>query len=47
LVFVATPLSTQHEGVRANTGLFGIRIIYQSGVTFLYRGMSIHRHLFQ
>ena len=27
LVFVASPLSTQHSGVRANTGWLGIRIM--------------------
>ena len=30
-VFVASPLSTQHYGERANTGWLGIRIMCQSG----------------
>jgi len=33
LVFVASPLSTQHSGERAKTGWLGIRIMCQSGTT--------------
>ena len=33
LVFVASPLRTQHSGERANTGCIGIRIICPSGAT--------------
>jgi len=36
LVFGATPLSLQHWGVRAKTGLFGIRIMCPSGATYLH-----------
>jgi hypothetical protein len=32
---VASPLSTQHEGERAKTGWFGIRIMCSSGATCL------------
>ena len=35
LVFAASPLSTQHEGVRAKTGWLGIRIMCPSGATYL------------
>ena len=30
LVFVTSPLCTQHEGEKAKTGWLGIRIIYRS-----------------
>ena len=33
--YVASPLSTQHEGERAKTGWFGIRIMCSSGATCL------------
>jgi hypothetical protein len=33
LVFVASPLSTQHKGERAKTGWLRIRIICPSGAT--------------
>ena len=35
LVFVASPLSTQHSGETAKTGLLSIRIMCQSGATSL------------
>jgi len=35
LVFVASPLSIQHEEVRAKTGWLGIRIMCTSGATCL------------
>jgi hypothetical protein len=35
LVFVASPLSTQHEGERVKTGWLGIRIMCPSGATCL------------
>ena len=35
LVFVASPLSTQHYGVRAKNGWHGIRIIRPSGAACL------------
>ena len=35
LVFVASPLSTQHYGERAKIGWLGIRIMCSNGVTFL------------
>ena len=35
LVFVASPLSTQHNGERAKTGWLGIRIMCTSGATCL------------
>jgi hypothetical protein len=35
LEFVASPLSTQHYGERANIGWFGFRIMCLNGVTFL------------
>ena len=35
LVFVASPLSTQHEGERAKPGWLGIRIMCPSGATSL------------
>ena len=35
LVFVASPLSTQHYGERAKIGWLGIRIMCPNGVTFL------------
>jgi hypothetical protein len=35
LVFVASPLSTQHTGERAKTGWLGIRIMCPSGATCL------------
>jgi hypothetical protein len=35
LVFVASPLSTQHLGERAKTGWLGIRIMCPSGATCL------------
>jgi len=35
LVFVASPLSTQHWGERAKNGWLRIRIMYPSGVTCL------------
>ena len=35
LVFVASPLSTQHEGERAQTDVHGIRIMCPSGATYL------------
>ena len=35
LVFVASPLCTQHYGVRAKTGWLGIRIMCPSGATCL------------
>ena len=35
LVFVASPLSTQHLGERAKTGLLGIRIMCPIGATYL------------
>ena len=35
LVFVASPLSTQHEGERAKTCWLGIRIVCPSGATCL------------
>ena len=35
LVFVASPLSTQHQGVREKTGWLGIRIMCASGATCL------------
>ena len=35
LVFVASPLSTQHSGERAKTGWLGIRIMCPSGATCL------------
>ena len=35
LVFVASPLSTQHYGVKAKTGWLGIRIMCPSGATCL------------
>lgn len=34
-VFVASPLCTQHQGVRAKTGFLGIRIICLSGAAHL------------
>ena len=34
-VFVASPLCTQHQGVRAKTGFLGIRIICLSGAARL------------
>ena len=37
LVFVASPLSTQHLEERAKTGWLGIRIICPSGATCLLR----------
>ena len=33
LVFVASPLSTQHKGVSVMTGWLGITIMYPSGAT--------------
>jgi hypothetical protein len=35
LIFVASPLSTQHLGERAKTAWLRIRIMYQNGVTCL------------
>ena len=35
LVFVASPLSTQHSGKRATTGWLGIRIMFPSEATYL------------
>ena len=35
LAFVASPLSTQHQGERAKTGRLGIRIMCPSGATCL------------
>jgi hypothetical protein len=35
LVFVVSPLSTQHLGVRVKTGCLGIRIMCPSGATCL------------
>ena len=35
LVFVASPLSTQHKGERAKTGWLGIRIMCPSGALCL------------
>ena len=35
LVFVASPLSTQHLGERAKTGWLGIRIMCLNGVIYL------------
>ena len=35
LVFAASPLSTQHEGVRAKTDRLGVSIMCPSGVTCL------------
>ena len=35
LVFVASSLSTQHQGVRAKTGWLGISIMCPSGTTCL------------
>jgi hypothetical protein len=35
LVFVASPLNIQHEGVRVKTGWLGIRIMCTSGATCL------------
>jgi hypothetical protein len=35
LVFVASPLSTQHEEERTKTGWLGIRIMCPSGATCL------------
>jgi len=35
LVFVASPLSTQHYRERAKIGWLGIRIMCPNGVTFL------------
>jgi hypothetical protein len=35
LVFVASPLNTQHEGERAKTGWLGIRIMCPSETTCL------------
>ena len=35
LVFVVSPLNTQHKGARAKTGWLGIRIMCQSGATCL------------
>ena len=40
LVFVVSPLSTQHYGVRAKTGLLVIRIMCSSGVN-VYLGNVI------
>ena len=35
LVFVASPLRMQHEGVRVKTGWLGIRIMCPNGATYL------------
>ena len=42
LVFVASPLSTQHYRERTKTGWHGIRIICQSGATCLRTVVSVH-----
>jgi hypothetical protein len=35
LVFISSPLRRQHIGERANTGWFGISIMFSGGMTFL------------
>ena len=40
LVFVASPLTMQHEGERAKTGWLGIRIMCPIGVTCLLTDCS-------
>jgi hypothetical protein len=35
LVFISSPLRRQHIGERANTGWFGISIMFPGGMTFL------------
>ena len=41
LLCVASPLSTQHYGVRAKTGWLGIRILYLSGATCCFSELAL------